>query len=81
MQIERQAAREMSIRKYANRIIGNLLDLPVIEYHGSFDCQAVADSVPIPRSHNKLEHKACWDQFFKAFDQWWNDPNQHAEGQ
>ena len=76
---DKHAARQATILCYAHkcidgkRIMGEEIELPTVKYTGEFDCQGVADSVPVPVPETALiaEHKAKWKQLYSAFARAW----------
>ena len=55
---------------YSQRFVG----MPVYKtfYRGSFPFQSVADACPLPSSAALKEHRACWSQLRKLFDEEWH---------
>ena len=68
---EKEAARTATIRAYAKRIIGDRIEMKPFVYDGTFNYQAVANSVPIPTTSKLTDHQLKWKNLYNAFANAW----------
>lgn len=68
---EKEDARRATINAYARRVVGSEIGQYPGVYSGTFDYQAVAESIPLPRNTDLTEHQVKWNHLYSAFAQAW----------